>query len=78
MDLREEFGEREPPAWAAEPAAWGACLATATLPTALLDALLRTLKSPIAPTATFGVYVCAFTLLVWTSRPWSARAPAAR
>lgn len=73
MDLREEVGERDPPGWAAEPIAWGSCLATAALPTAVLDAVFRMLKSPAPAEAAFGLYVCAFTLLVWTSKPWSAR-----
>jgi hypothetical protein len=73
MDLREEVGERDPPAWAAEPIAWASCLATAVLPTAVLDVVFRTLKTPMPDSATFGLYLCAFTLLAWTVKPWSAR-----
>lgn len=73
MDLREEVGERDPPVWAAEPMAWASCLATAILPTAVLDAVFRTLKTPMPSPATFVLYVCAFSLLAWTVKPWSVR-----
>jgi hypothetical protein len=73
MDLREEVGECDPPAWAAEPIAWASCLANAALPTAVVDAVLRAVKSPMPATATFALYVCAFSLLVWALKPWSAR-----
>jgi len=73
MDLREEVGEREPPAWAVEPVAWVACLANAALPIVVLDTALRALKSPIPAVATFAVYIAAFSLLVLALKPWSAR-----
>ena len=74
MDPSEDLAERDPPAWAAEPIAWTSCLATAILPTAVLDAVFRTLKTPVPATGAFVLYVCAFTLLAWTVKPWSARA----
>ena len=73
MDLREEVGEHEPPAWAVEPVAWVACLANAALPALVADTVLRALKIPMPATVTFGLYVCVFTLLVLTLKPWTAR-----
>lgn len=73
MDLQEEWGERDAPAWAAEPIAWCACLAYAALPTAVLDAALRFVKVPTLPAVTFALYICAFALLALVLKPWSAR-----